>query len=140
MAAGRVEVYLDNAAIGRLSMPGGMIYEYVTSITTEVLNVAFATAPVLTGKMRSTLRRGGGAWNQYGCSERVFVGTDYAQYVLHGTTGPIRSPRGKLLTVGASQAGFGAAPRRTLAASVDGQVANNFLGAALSRVMRARGL
>lgn len=139
MARTTVSVYLDEAAIGRMTMPGGMIYEYVTHLTTEVRNVAYATAPVLTGKMRSTLRRGGGAWNQYGCSERVFVGTDYAQYVLKGTTGPIRSTSGRLLTVGASQ-GAGMFGRRTLAASVDGQVANNFLGAALKRVMRSHGL
>lgn len=138
MAATRVSVYLDEAAIGRMTMPGGMIYDYVTHLTTEVVQVAHQTAPVLTGRMRSTIRRGGGSWNQYGCSERVFVGTDYAKYVLGGTNGPITSPRGRLLTVGASQGGmFG---RRTLAVSVRGQAANNFLGAALTRVMRAHGL
>lgn len=137
MATSRVSVYLDEAAIGRMTLPGGMIHAYVQHLTFEVLEIAWATAPVLTGRMRSSLSRGGGSYNQYGCSERVFVGVDYAKYVLKGTAGPIRSPLGRPMAVGASQGGmFGVSWRM----QVDGQAANNFLGAALTRVMRAHGL
>lgn len=130
-----VTVILNEPNIARMTMPGGMIFEYVTTLTREVLTVSIATAPILTGRMRSTLRREVGAWGPTEVTQHVLVGTEYARYVLKGTTGPIRSPRGRLLAVGASQG-----RRVTLAMSVRGQAANNFLGAALSRVMRSHGL
>lgn len=137
MARTSVSVFLDNAAIGRMTLPGGMIWNYVSDLASEVLALAHVTSPVLTGAMQASLGRGGGSSNQYGCSERVFVGVDYAKYVLKGTQSPIRSPLGRPMAVGASQGGLFGISWRT---QVEGQTANNFLGAALTKVMRAHGL
>jgi hypothetical protein len=136
----RVSVYLDRAAIDRLTLPGGMIYGYLNRLAHEVQILAVTLAPSRTGALRASIRLGGGSFNQYGVSERVNATAPHAKYVLRGTTGPIYANDGGLMPVGKSQIG-GLYPRAlTFTRVVSGQQANNFLREALVSVMRAHGL
>lgn len=135
----RVSVYLDNAAIDRLTLPGGMIYGYLNRLAHEVQVLAVTLAPSQTGALRASIRLGGGSFNQYGVSERVNATAPHAKYVLRGTTGPIRANDGGLMPVGKSQGGI-SGRGLTFTRVVSGQQANNFLREALVSVMRAHGL
>lgn len=133
MARSRVSVYLDHAAIDRLTLPGGMVNRYVNELAREVFIEALAMAPVLTGRMKASMYLGGGSSNQYGTSERVYVGVKYARYVLQGTYGPIVPKYHEVMPVGKSQGTI-----LFWARQVAGQDANNFLGDALTSVMTRR--
>lgn len=138
VAIASVGVFIDNAALDRLTLPGGMVNRYVGRLAVEVLAEAAARAPVRTGAMKASLRLGGGSANQYGCSERVSIGVGYGIYVTRGTGPYIFSRNGKAMPVGKSSG----EPESswTWANPVRGQAPNNFLAAALHDVMVRHGI
>lgn len=181
----QVRVRLNNAQIARLNAPGGMVRFYVQRIGNEVVAEASRRAPRanyyppplprasnpiprVPGRLKSSIRRTEGGFDMNGST--IYVIADqtiapHARFVIFGTTGPITSPRGRLLTVPAgssrglamgtysSRSRFG--QRRVYGRdgrpstsrsmyrytrSVKGQQANPFMQEALHAVMLRRGL
>lgn len=139
MARTTVSVYLDNAALDRLTLPRGMVAQRVTGITREVLILAEATAPVgRTMEIKRSHKMGTGSFNQYGYSHRVTNTAPHAKYVLGGTPALIFSHGGSKMAVGKS----GGEPKGdwSWANPIRGQRANNWLNDAKVTVMRRHGL
>lgn len=138
VAIASVGVFIDNAALDRLTLPGGMVNRYVGRLAVEVVVEAAARAPVRTGAMKASIRLGGGSSNQYGCSERVSIGVGYGIYVTRGTGPLIYSANGKPMPVGKSSGE--PSDMWTWRNVVRGQEANNFMAEALHSVMVRHGI
>lgn len=120
-----VEVY--EATIARAFVPGGFIWRETNSLRRENDLMAAIKAPVRTGRLRASIDSEMTVSRPFHSGYSVFTDSDYAPFVLGGTTGPIRSSRpGGLMRMRPAPHSWFAFP--TLHATVRGQASNNFLG------------
>lgn len=125
----RVEVYykaLNRATVGRGGPGGGWIYRVSRAMIAE----ARAEAPVRSGDIKGAHRinrdRGGNQWVQ---RYNISNGSDHAEYVHEGTSGPIRPKTSRKLVLPP-----GGGYPKILVGEVSGQRANPWLERACTRV------
>lgn len=150
MASTDVKVRLDNAALARLTLPGGMVSRRIDRISGEIALLARLNAPKRTGRLAASIESGQRFANQYGCTFRVKAGASYASYVLHGTGGRanvirpgfIRDPLGRFAQGGRGWFHLppGGGYPWVWTRKVHGQNANDFLGRAAKEVLARYGL
>jgi hypothetical protein len=128
-----VRISINEAMLGRFTMPGGSVHRHVNTVAREVAGVMAARAPKRTGRLAASIRTGGGSFNQYGCSERITVNVPYGKWVAKGTAhlGYITSNSGGAMGPLPAWNGY----KRGFAEFVRGQRANTFMTDALNVVM-----
>jgi hypothetical protein len=125
--------------------PGGTLFENMRRVGNANKANAILKAPKRTGHMASTIGLSVTPSGKYHARYTVSVGTDYAKFVIGGTTGPIRPKNGKYLLMRT-------APHSRLLwnqkrkdgrwpfKSVAGQKANDFLEDALQQTLYEQGI
>lgn len=157
MPASISRIRISEAQIKRFTLKGGSVHGATRRLSERTEALAVFYAPKRTGRMAASIRFGENWSNGRQARFVVTVGARYATYVLKGTVGPIypkhraRYRKGNLagkrpgsfsgriprLPVGKSQG----EPMSSwsMAPSVAGQDANNFLSRALRRAMQLQG-
>ena len=148
---GKVEIKLNEQVIAGMTMtPAGLVGRWTSVLTYDIREEAMAlTAAGTTEYGRGQLARSYnvsmGAMGRSGSTFHLKNRKRYAAYVFRGTTGPIRSRKGRLMPVGKSQMGLGfiRAPKGTkftLRSRVDHQTGHNYPMKAAKVVFARRGL
>lgn len=114
-----------------LYRPGALVHRWMTQMVGRFTAHAIAAAPMRSGELKAGIE---GDTNRVGPKQMEGLISSHAPhttYVIHGTTGPIRSDSGGRLAVGRNLW-----PPVTPRYEVQGQTANNFMFVAWRRTAR----
>lgn len=138
----RVRVSVNDTAIARAFVPGGMVWDNMRRFMLTTLSMGRIEAPVRSGELMRSLGQVLTPSGRNQCRGTLYADADHARYVVGGTrpliTGnmKVRLAPHSYYTRPTSSRGYPGVLRR----EVRGQRANDFLTRAVRRALRIHGV
>lgn len=144
MAVTSSRFVVHDRVIDKYTLPGGKVWSYARSISTEVAREARFTAPVRTGRLRESIKSDARGSNRNGTNWRVSASTPYVLYVVHTTAGKTMPGKKRMVLYGENPMGWINTQygryQGQLAKHVQGYLGNDFLQDSLHAVLVRHGL